>query len=305
MHFLSLKEWNGDALRGMLMLGLKIKKDPGPFGDVLKGKILVMIFEKTSTRTRISFEAGCHMMGGHAIFLESRVSNMQLSELKDEVRYISRNCQIIMARMLKNEDVQILAQYSHVPVINGCCNMYHPCQSMADMLTIYELFGRWEGLTLTYVGMRNNVSNDLLAATTKLGMRFIQVTPISTGYPAVPGLDDVAEKTGLWVKTSDLQDAVRQSDIVYTDTWVDMEFFNNPAFADEKEMRIRQMMPYQINGELLKVNPKIRIMHDMPIHTGYEISREAIESENAVIFQQAENRMWAQNGVMLRLLGIR
>ena len=114
-------------------------------------------------------------------------------------------------------------------------------------------------------------------------------------------LRQVAEKTGLWLRTSDLQDAVRQSDIVYTDTWVDMEFFNNPAFADEKEMRIRQMMPYQINGELLKVNPRIKIMHDMPIHTGYEISREAIESENAVIFQQAENRMWAQMALLVKL----
>ena len=303
MNLISLKDWETEDIVGVIEFALAYKKSWHDWRDALKGQSLLMLFEKTSTRTRVSFESGMSKMGGHALYLDTKVSNLGLSELKDEARYMTRNVDVIMARMLRNADLVTLADYSSVPVINGCCELFHPCQALTDLMTIREACGKWQGLSLTYVGMRNNVCNELISAATRVGMRLFQVTPIEAPDKIVGQIDEQAKRTGNWVPTNDVREAVRNSDVVYTDTWVDMEFFGRPDRKEQNDQRIQAMMPYQVNSELLALRPGIKVMHDMPMHPGYEISRDAIENENAIIFQQAENRMWLQNALMLKLLG--
>lgn len=304
MNLISLKDWETEQFVKVIEFALAYKHDWQKWLGTLQGKTLLMLFEKTSTRTRVSFESGFSKMGGHAIYLDTKVSNLGLSELKDEVRYLTRNVDIIMARLLRNADMLTIAEHSTVPVINGCCELHHPCQALTDLMTIKEVFGTWNGLSATYVGMRNNVSNELISGMTRVGMRLYLVTPLDSPDKVVPAIDEQAMRTGNLVVTTDLREAVRNSDVVYTDTWVDMEFFGSPDRKEQNEQRIRSMMPYQVNGELLSVRPGIKVMHDMPMHPGYEISRDAIENEGAIIFQQAENRMWAQNALMLKMLGV-
>ena len=303
MNLISLKDWETEEIVKVIEFALAYKKAWHDWLDALKGKSLLMLFEKTSTRTRVSFESGMSKMGGHAIYLDTKVSNLGLSELKDEARYMTRNVDIILARLLRNADLVTLAENSTVPVINGCCELFHPCQALTDLMTIREVLGKWEGHSLTYVGMRNNVCNELISAATRVGMRLYQVTPIEAPDKVVAQIDEQARQTGNWIETHDVREAVRNSDVVYTDTWVDMEFFGRADKKEQNDQRIGAMMPYQVNASLLAVRPGIKVMHDMPMHPGYEISREAIEDENAIIFQQAENRMWLQNALMLRLLG--
>ena len=241
-------------------------------------------------------------LGGHSIYLDWRSTNLIMAELRDEVRYLARNVDAIMARVMTFEQIAEMAKYSTVPVINGCDNKYHPTQALADFQTILEHKGRLEGIKLVYVGIQNNVANSLVEGGTKLGVEVTTVTPEVNPARQEREMLDVATQTGLYKHTLDLQAAVAAADVVYTDTWVDMEFFLDPKFAAEKERRIAQMLPYQLNEALLK-NSKALIMHDMPIHPGYEIDRWAIESPNSVIFDQAENRLHAEKAVLLQLLG--
>jgi ornithine carbamoyltransferase len=261
-----------------------------------------MIFQKTSTRTRVSFEVAMTQLGGHAIFLDWRSTNLVLAEMKDEIRYLSRNVDAIMARVLTFDQVSEMGEYSYVPVINGCDNKYHPTQALADFLTVLEHKGHLEGINLTYIGIHNNVANSLIEGGTKLGMKITMVTPEINEASLDEELLDDAAKTGLYERTLDVRAAVAKADFVYTDTWVDMEFFLDPKFEAVKQQRIEKMLPFQINEELLK-GSKALIMHDMPIHTGYEITRGAIEHPNSVIFDQAENRLHAEKAVLLTLLG--
>ncbi|MCL6588513.1 MAG: ornithine carbamoyltransferase [Firmicutes bacterium] len=304
MNLITLHHWNAGQILEVIEFAQKYKQEYQKYGDVLKGKTLLMIFEKTSTRTRISFESGFSKLGGHAIYMDARTSNLVLSELMDEARYMTRNVDMIMGRMLKNQSIVTLAEYATVPVINGCCDLYHPCQILSDLLTIQEEFGRLEGLTLAYIGIRNNVCNDLLAALPKVGMRFYQVTPLKSENQVVPAIDEYASKTGKWIETDDIEEAIKNADIVYTDTWINMEFFGDSKYKEKNEEKIQKMMPYQVNGKLIGLKPGIKIMHDMPMHPGYEITREVIEHPGAIIFPQAGNRMWAQNALMLKLFGM-
>jgi ornithine carbamoyltransferase len=262
-----------------------------------------MIFQKTSTRTRVSFEAGMTELGGHAIYLDWLTSNFQLSDIDFEAKYLSRNASIIMARLKKHEDLISLRNGSQVPVINGCCNLYHPCQALADLLTIRIDRGNLKGVTLCYVGVHNNVVNSLIEVTSALGVHLVLVTPIANENAIINSVIDKAKSKGTISWETDVKKAVSNCDYVYTDTWIDMEFFNDPAFAEEKKKRIELMMPYQINSDLLK-NIKAKVMHDMPIHSGYEITREVVASERSIIFQQAENRLDVQKAVILKLIGI-
>jgi ornithine carbamoyltransferase len=195
-----------------------------------------------------------------------------------------------------------MADYSRVPVINGCDNRYQPTQALADFLTVLEHKGRLEGINLVYTGIHNNVANSLLEGGTKLGMKITLVTPEINEASIDQELIAAAEKTGLYEHTLDIKAAVAKADVVYTDAWVDMEFFLDPKFEEEKKRRIAKMLPYQLNEELLK-NSQALIMHDMPIHTGYEISRAIIEDPKSIIFDQAENRLHAEKAVLLTLLG--
>lgn len=301
-HMLNFKNWSGAELRQILDLALKVKQNQKQYWTALDHLTLAMIFQKTSTRTRVSHEVAMTQLGGHAIYLDWRNTNLVLADLKDEIRYLDRNVDAIMARVMTFEQVREMAEYSRVPVINGCDNMYHPTQALADFLTIKEHLGRLEGVHLVYVGIHNNVANSLVEGGTKLGMKITTVTPEFNEASRDQKLLDDAAKTGLFRHTLDLKAAVAEADVVYTDTWVDMEFFLDPKFEEEKKRRIAKMAPYQLNKALLK-DSKALIMHDMPIHTGYEIDRWAIESPNSIIFDQAENRLHAEKAVLLTLLG--
>jgi len=214
---------------------------------------------------------------------------------------LSRNVDCIVARLLYNKDLMQMAKASRVPVINGCDEKYHPTQALADLITIKEKKGTLKGARLVYIGVHNNVCNSLIEGCTKTGAKLTTVAPIFNEAARDNELLSEAKKTGLWQSTLDAKKAVNDADFIYTDTWIDMEFFTDPKFAAEKEKRIKLVMPYQINAELLKGSDAF-LMHDMPIHRGYEISAEAIESPKSVIYEQAENRLYAAKAIMLKLL---
>jgi ornithine carbamoyltransferase len=228
-------------------------------------------------------------------------SNFSISPIQYEARYVSRNCDVIMARLKKHEDLLELARYADVPVINGCCDRYHPCQTLADLMTIYEVAGTFSGITITYVGIHNNVANSLIAGCITLGIKLLLVTPIINTPSWDEELMQAALNSGYVDKINHLSDAVSRSDFVYTDTWVDMEFVHEGQYGDEKNRRVELMMPYQLNRDNLQGYTPY-IMHDMPIHPGYEIEAELIESERSVIYQQAENRMHVQKALLMHLL---
>jgi ornithine carbamoyltransferase len=261
-----------------------------------------MIFQKTSTRTRVSFEVAMTQLGGHALYIDWRTTNFTIADIYDETQYLSRNVDCIMARLLRNADLQVMAKASKVPVINGCDEKYHPSQAIADLMTMKEKKGKLKGLKLVYVGVHNNVCNSLIEGCTKTGVKIVTVTPIINEPSRDDELLEEAKKTGLYETSLDVKEALKDADFVYTDTWVDMEFFTDPKFAAEKEKRIKLMMPYQINKELLKGSNAL-IMHDMPIHRGYEISADVIESPNSVIYEQSENRLYSAKAILLKFLG--
>jgi ornithine carbamoyltransferase len=299
-HMISLRDWSGKEIQEIVDLALTIKKAPQNYAASLKNKTLVMIFQKTSTRTRISFEAGMTQLGGHAIFLEWGKSNLPLTSTKFEIRYISRNSDFIMARVMKHEDLLKMEAGSEVPLINGCDDKFHPSQIVSDLMTVKDKRGKLEGAKLVYVGVHNNVANSLVEGCTKVGVQLTLVTPTVNEPSYDEEIIKDANKTGLLKQTLNLKEALSDADFVYLDTWVDMEFFNDPAFKEEKEKRIKLMMPYQLNRKALKgLNPMI--MHDMPIHVGYEIEDELVESSNSIIFDQAENLLHTRKALLLTL----
>ncbi|WP_084224672.1 ornithine carbamoyltransferase [Paenibacillus pectinilyticus] len=300
-HLLSLKELDKATLLSIIHRGIEIKNNPNAYHHHGERKGLLMLFQKSSTRTALSFQSGIHQLGGYAVNMDWDASNFSLSPIKYEVRYASRNCDVIMARLKKHADLLELATYSQVPVINGCCEKYHPCQALADLMTIYEVKGTFEGVTLAYVGIHNNVVNSLVAGCMTLGVKLLLVTPIINEASWDGGLMEEAYQSGYIENVKTLPEAMERTDFIYTDTWIDMEFYNDANYQEEKNKRIDIMMPYQINSESLKgYSPYI--MHDMPIHPGFEIAEDVIESENAIIYQQAENRMHVQKSLLLHLL---
>jgi len=301
MHLLTLKDWTREQIAEVIEKSIQIKKHPLKYRTSLRDKSLAMIFQKTSTRTRVSFEVAMTQLGGHALYLDWRTTNLVLADVRDETRYMSRNVDCIMARLMKHTDLRAMAEVSRVPVINGCDEKYHPCQAIADLMTIKEKKGSLKGLKLVYIGVHNNVCNSLIVGCTKTGVKITTVTPEKNKQALDKELIATAKKTRLYETTLDAKKAVRDADIVYTDTWVDMEFFLDPKFKEEKERRIKLMMPYQINKKLMRGSDAL-IMHDMPIHRGYEISADMIESPNSIIFDQSENRLHSAKGVLLELL---
>jgi len=301
MHLLTLKDWTPKQIEDVIQKSIEIKKNPAKYRTALKDKSLAMIFQKTSTRTRVSFEVAMTQLGGHALYMDWRTTNLVLADIRDETRYMSRNVDCIMARLLKHADLRAMAEASRVPVINGCDEKYHPCQAITDLMTVKEKKGMLKGLKLVYIGVHNNVCNSLIVGCTKTGVKITTVTPVTNEAAFDKDLTEAAEKTGLYETTLDVKKAVRDADIVYTDTWVDMEFFLDPKFKEEKERRTELMMPYQINKQLMRGSHAL-IMHDMPIHRGYEISDDVIESPNSIIYDQSENRLHSAKGILLELL---
>ena len=302
MHLLTLKDWTKEQISDVIEKSIEIKNHPEAYRTALKDKSLAMIFQKTSTRTRASFEVAMTQLGGHALYMDWRSTNLVLADIRDETRYLSRNVEGIMARLVKHANLKAMAEASRVPVINGCCEKYHPCQAISDLMTIKEKKRSFEGLKLVYIGIHNNVCNSLIEGCAKVGMEIKTVTPIVNEPSFDKELVERAKRIGLYKTTLDVKKAVKDADVIYTDTWVDMEFFLDPRFKKEKETRIKVMKPYQVNRELLKDSNAL-IMHDMPIHRGYEISDEAVESPNSIIYEQSENRLYSAKGILVKLLG--
>jgi ornithine carbamoyltransferase len=301
MHLINFKDLTGDELMKIVDKGIEVKHDAAKYRTALNEKSSALIFQKTSTRTRVSFEVAMTQLGGHALFIDWRTTNFELADISDETRYLSRNVDCIMARLLRNADLQKMANASLVPVVNGCDEKYHPSQAIGDLITMKERKGSLKGTTLVYIGVHNNVCNSLIEGCTKTGAKITTITPIFNEPTRDEELLREAKKSGLWETTLDVKKAVKEADFVYTDTWVDMEYFADPKFASEKEKRVKLMMPYQVNRELMKGNDAY-IMHDMPIHRGYEISADVIDSPKSLIYEQSENRLYSAKSILLKLL---
>jgi len=300
MHLVNFKDLSGQQIEALVDLGIEVKRNPKKYARALQEKSTALVFQKTSTRTRVAFEVAMTQLGGHGLFIDWRTTNFTLADIGDETQYLSRNVDCIMARLLRNADLRKMVAASRVPVINGCDDMYHPSQAIADLITVKEKKGKLEGAKMVYIGVHNNVCNSLIEGCTKTGIELTTVTPVFNEASRDKELLEAAEKTGLWKKTLDAKKAVEDADFVYTDTWIDMEFFTDPKFADEKEKRLKLMLPYQINNALLKGSTAF-VMHDMPIHRGYEISADAIENPKSVIYEQAENRLYSAKAILLML----
>ncbi len=302
-HCVSLAEFSPEELRGIVQAALLLKREPRRFANLLAGRWLLMLFQKTSTRTRMSFEIGMGRLGGQSVVMNWDASNFAISPIEYEARYASGQVDLIMARLKKHEELLALARYSRVPVINGCDDRDHPCQALADLLTIYETAGTFEGQTLTYVGIHNNVANSLCWACSKAGVQLILVTPEMHPAAHDAAMLEALTAQGKIERTLDLNGAARRSTFVYTDTWIDMEYFNDPSYQDEKKRRTALLQPYQLNARTLAGSTPY-ILHDMPIHPGFEISADLVDSPRSLIYRQAGNRLFAQQALMLFLLGI-
>lgn len=301
MDLINFKDLSGQEIEEFVDLGLEIKRKPENYFKSLETKSLGLVFQKTSTRTRVAFEVAMTQMGGHALYIDWRTTNFTLADIYDESQYLSRNVDCILARLLKNSDLQRMVLASQVPVINGCDEMYHPSQVIADLISIKEKKSKLKGLEVVFVGIHNNVCNSLIEGCTKTGIKITTITPIINDQAYDQNLLDEAKKTGLWKTSLDINEAIKSADFIYTDTWIDMEFFSDPKFAKEKDNRIKIMKKYQINEKLLEKNDAY-IMHDMPIHRGYEISDEVIENSKSIIYEQSENRLYSAKSILLKLI---
>jgi ornithine carbamoyltransferase len=302
MNLVTLMEWPADTVLRVIAGSRQVKESPSRYAQALHGQTLALLFQKTSTRTRCSGEVGMTQMGGHAVYLDWRATNFGLSEIGDEIRVLSSYAQFILARLLKHEDVLRASSCSRVPLMNGCCDRYHPLQALADLQTIEESLGRLQGVRLAYVGVHNNVCNSLIIAGLKTGMQVTVVAPETNPAAVDRPLWEEARRAGVYRTADDLRRALAQCDVVYTDTWVDMEYFQDPAYAAERERRIALFRPYQLNRQLLE-GLDLRIMHCLPAHRGYEIDGELLDDPRSVIFAQAENRLHSQKAVLLQLAG--
>ena len=301
MHLINFEDLTSEELTKLVDKGIEVKQNAAKYRKTLDSKSSALIFQKTSTRTRVSFEVAMTQLGGHALFIDWRTTNFALADISDETQYLSRNVDCIMARLLKNADLRKMADASLVPIINGCDEKYHPSQAVADLMTVKEKKGSLKGTKLVYVGIHNNVCNSLIEGCTKTGVIITTVTPVFNEPARDEKLLRQAKNTGMWETTLDLKKAMKEADFVYTDTWVDMEFFTDPKFSAEKEKRVKLMMPYQVNKELLK-GSNAYVMHDMPIHRGYEISEDVIDSPKSLIYEQSENRLYSAKSILLTLL---
>lgn len=299
-HLPNLKDLSSPEIREILDKADEIKANPRAFDQSLRGKSLAMLFQKTSTRTRVSFEVAMTELGGHGIFVDWSSSNFVLSGIDYEAEYLSRNVSCIMARLMHHSDLLTLMGGSQVPVINGCCEKFHPCQALTDIMTIREHFdGDLSDAHLVFVGVQNNVSNSMALICDKLGVNLTLATPQveDNGESEDAGIREIINSSPRIQQTTDPVEAVRTADFVYTDTWIDMQYFNDPNYKEANDAKLRKMMPYQINAELLK-DIDCRIMHDMPIHDGFEITDEMVRDPRSIIFAQAENRLHAEKGLL-------
>ncbi len=301
--FLTLGDYKQEEINYLLELAeqLKIKRKAGQEEATLKGKTLGMIFEKASTRTRVSFEAGIYQLGGNGIFLSTKDLQIGRGEpIADTAKVLSGYLDGIMIRTFSQETVQELAANASIPVINGLTDLYHPCQVLADLLTIKEQKGVLEGVNITYIGDGNNMANSLMIGAGLMGMNLTVCAP--DGYLPMKEEIDKAKQLaaisgGKIVVESDPNEAVQDTDIVYTDVWASM------GQEKEQQQRIEAFHHYQVTTELLSLaKPDVSFMHCLPAHRGEEVDAAVLDGKQSVVFQQAENRLHAQKALMSSIM---
>jgi len=297
---LSIVDLTPEELRGTLEMALRMKQDA--CAPLLQGKTLALLFEKASLRTRVSFDVAMRQLGGHAIYLsQAEVGLGQRESVADIARVLSRYVDGIAARTFAQSTLEALAKYASVPVINALSDDEHPCQAVADLLTIYEKKGRFAGLSLAFVGDGNNVAASLAQGSAMVGMNFAIASPDGYGLPAsvLAQAERLASRTGVSVRVvSAPEEAVRGADIVYTDVWTSM------GQEDQHGERLRAFAGYQVNQRLLSLAaPDAIFMHDLPAHRGEETVDEVIDGPQSVVLDQAENRLHAQRAILALLMG--
>lgn len=301
--FLAVSDYSPAELQEMLDLAVDLKKELKSGGNqpLLKGKVLGMIFQKPSLRTRVSFDMGMRQLGGDALYLSpSEIGLGQRESIADVARVLSGYVNGLMARVFAHDHVLQLAQWSTIPVINGLSDYNHPCQAMADALTIQEEFGRLKGLNVTFIGDGNNVAVSLMHICAKLGANFTIASPEE--YDILPGAIEVARtfaaETGSRLAfMRDPHEAVKGAHVIYTDTWTSM--------GQEAETKKRELIfpPYQVNAKLVsEADPKTIVLHCLPAHRGQEITDEVADGPHSRLFPQAHNRMHAQKAILIKLL---
>jgi len=302
-HLISLNDLSCDEINELIDLAIKLKKDnkEGKTHHYLKGQSLGMIFSKSSTRTRVSFEVGMYQLGGQALFLSSNDIQLGRGEpISDTAQVLSRFLDGIMIRTFKHSDVVELAEKGSIPIINGLTDDEHPCQVLADLQTIYEHKGTLKGLKLAYIGDGNNMAHSLLHGCSKVGMDIAVASPdgYTCGEKFVNEAKAAAEISGSKViMTDDPIEAIKDADVVYTDTWASM------GQEAEKEIRAKIFAPYQVNKELFAHAKKdAMFLHCLPAYRGYEVTEDVIDGPNSYIFDEAENRLHAQKAVLVKLM---
>lgn len=300
--FISLHDITSEQLEELLKLAIKLKAETkaGKEHHILKGKTLGMIFTKSSTRTRVSFEVGMTQLGGYPLFLSSNDIQLGRGEtIYDTAKVLERYLDGIMIRTFAHSDVLELAKHADIPVINALTDLLHPCQVLADLQTIYEHKGKLEGLKFAYIGDGNNMAHSIMYGCAKAGLDCAIATPAN--YSCDSEVVETAKadftKSKLII-TEDPVEAIANADVVYTDTWVSM------GMEEEKAIRQKAFMPYQVNKELFSHAKSDAIfMHCLPAYRGFEVTEDVIDGANSVIFDEAENRLHAQKAVMATLMG--
>ncbi len=301
--FISLHDLTKEEIENLINLSIKIKTDlkNGIQYKVLKNKTLGMIFSKSSTRTRVSFEVGMTQLGGYPLFLSANDIQLGRGEtIYDTAKVLERYIDGIMIRTFSHDDVVELAEHADIPVINALTDLLHPCQVLADLQTVYEKKGTLKGLKFAYIGDGNNMAHSIMYGCAKVGIDCAIASPegyMPDGNVTLNAKDDAKKSGADLVITDDPVEAIKDADIVYTDTWVSM------GQESEKAERIKIFMPYQVNKELFKnAKEDALFMHCLPAYRGYEVTEDVIDGKNSVIFDEAENRLHAQKAIMATLM---
>lgn len=299
--FLSLKEFTREDLETLFKTAEKMKKAPDAFLTKLKGKSVALLFQKPSMRTRVSFQVGMSELGGSTVYMDPQETPLgERESIKDIARVLSRYCDAIVARTYHHSDVEELSRYASVPVINGLSDLYHPCQTLADLFTIREKFRGLEGMNIGYIGDGNNVLNSMLYGVAKMGANLSIATP--RGYEPseeiLKSLKLLSKDSGAKITLSNNPfTAIKNAHAIYTDVWVSM------GQEKQRDQRLRDFQPFQINMAVMSKAPKDSVvMHCLPAHRGEEITDEVIESPRSAIFDQAENRLHTQKALIYHLL---
>ncbi len=297
-HLLKLGDLTREEILSILNLAdqLKFERKNGVYNPYLKGKKLGMIFQKSSTRTRVSFEVGMYELGGNALFLSNRDLQIGRGEpIEDTARVLSRYLDGIMIRTFEQKEVEDLAKYGSIPIINGLTDYCHPCQVLADLMTIREIKGSFKGLKTCFVGDGNNMANSLIVGAIKTGMSFSIACP--KGYEPDAEIVKWAKENGDFTICEDVKEAAKDADVLYTDVWASM------GQEEKKALRMKAFAGYQINAEVMSVaRPDAMVLHCLPAHRGEEITADVFEAHADEIFEEAENRLHAQKAVLCKLL---